>query len=139
MLGSFASGNTSNKCFLPRDYTGLGSALTQTAYPFVGATSLLSGADTRLGPFPTVFGDLTLSAKYVAASNSGAPPRANLPGVYHLPHSTTWDSFKTGDTVTGTGALAGRKLMMVAVTEANSANNSSSIGNLAFDITGPWR
>lgn len=139
MRSSFASGSNSGGCYLPRDYTGLGSAVALTAYPYIGSVSPLSGTDTRFSPFPTVFGDLMLSSKYVATAGTAVAPRAALPGVYHLPHTATWDTFKTGDTVVGTGALVGRKLMMVAVAESASANVSSSIGNLAFDITGPWR
>lgn len=138
MVGSFSSGLTTSKCYLPRDHTGLGSAVALTAFPFVGTTSSLSGVDTRFGAFPPPFGELMLSGKYVATT-AASSARANLPGVFHLPHTATFDTFKSGDTVTGTGPLAGRKLMMVAVTENVSVSNSPWIGNMAFDITGPWR
>lgn len=138
MAGSFASGATAGKCFLPRDYTGLGSAITTTAYPVIGTVGLLSGGDTRFGAFPGPFGELSLSPKNVATS-SAVSPRANLPGIHHIPHSSVFDTFKTGDFIPGTGALAGRKLMAVAVTESVGATTpASGMGAVGFDITGPW-
>lgn len=137
LAGSFSNGATAGNCFLPRDYTGLGSAITATAYPISGTLNLTSGLDTRFGAFPGPFGGLTLSPKNVATSTT-VSPRANLPGIYHLPHSVLFDTFKTGDSVGGTGALAGRRLMMVNVSELQNAAASTNIGAVAFDITGPW-
>ena len=138
MQGAIASGGYTGKCFLPRDYSGLGSSVAATAYPLVGGTSSMSGVDARLGDFPGPFGELVLSPKNVAMSASSAP-RADLPGVYHLPHSSVFNTFKTGDTLPGTGGLAGRNLMAVNTADAVNTGSASAIGALAFDITGPWR
>lgn len=135
--GSFSNGVVAGNCFLPRDYTGLGSAITATAYPVSGTPGQASGLDTRFGAFPGPFGELALSPKNVATSATSSP-RANLPGIYHIPHSAVFDTYKTGDLVNGTGALAGRRLMTVNVTESQSANTSNNVGVVAFDITGPW-
>lgn len=138
MQGSFSSGAAAGRCFLPREHTGLAGAVAATAYPDTGGTGAMSGTDTRFGGFPGAFGELALSPKHVAAS-AASPPRADLPGIYHVPHSGVFDTFKTRHTLPGTGALAGRRLMIVSVAESAGAAYASNIGATAFDLTGPWR
>ncbi|KAA9180600.1 hypothetical protein F3K36_03055 [Delftia sp. BR1] len=69
-------------------------------------------------------------------------PRAELPGSYHVLQSNAWDTFRAGDRVPGTGALAGRNLIAVHGSNGNNTSSSSSAGNTSIvflDVTGPWR
>ena len=125
---------------MPRSYTALGSAVLLGAMPFTGG-SALSGADTTLGAFPSVIdGGLRLSKKWLGTASTGVPPRCELPGFYHVPMSAAFDTFKTRDTIPGTGPLTGRKLFALnPSTGYNATPNSASTGVSMVDITGPWR
>ena len=141
MTSPFSGSNSSGKFYMPREYTGLGGAVMLTCYPYVGTVNTLSGADNRFGSFPGPFGELVLSAKYLASAASGASAfvRAGVPGIYHCSQSGLFDTFKSLDVVQGTGSLFGRKLLVVPVAEAVGAASASQLGTVAFDITGPWR
>jgi len=124
----------------PRAPTGLGSALLCGCYAYTGGAGACSGADTYFGTFPSpIDGALRLSRRYFA-SGSGFPPRAELPGLYSVPHTGLADSFRFNDRVPGTGALAGRTLMVVntATTTISGAISSGNAGAAFLDITGPW-
>lgn len=133
MQGSFSSGSYSG-CAFPRNFTGLGSAVSAGCYPNSGGLNEGSGCDGRFGDFPPPFGELMLSNKTIANSSIEAP-RADVPGLYHLPQGKVFDTFKTGNTI----KWAGRTVMLVNVTEIVGAASSVTVGALAFDITGPWR
>lgn len=135
-------GNLTAVNFSPRGYTGLGSAIAQMAIPYTGNNNITSGVDGTLGAFPSVIdGGLRLSRKFIAAA-ANQPPRADLPGLYFVPQSSTYDSFKTGDTAPGVGSLAGRTLVATQSTtppQFGSAPSAATNGAMFWDRTGPWR
>ena len=125
---------------MPRSATGLGSAQLNACFPYTGTSNLASGSDTFFGAFPSIVdGKLRLSKRFVAPS-TGVPPRADLPGLYSVPHNLAVDSFKFNDRVGGADLLAGRNL--VAVNTATGAMNNPAVNSNAgaafLDITGPW-
>lgn len=125
---------------MPRSYTALGSSVLLGAIPFTGA-SALSGADTSLGPFPSVVdGGLRLSKKWLGTAVSGVPPRCELAGIYHVPMSSVFDTFKARDIAPGTGVLTGRKLFALNPSTAyTTLPAAATTGVSLVDITGPWR
>lgn len=125
---------------MPRAYTALGSCVLHGPLPFTGG-SALSGADTTLGAFPsTIDGGLRLSKKWLGTASTGVPPRCELPGLYHVPMSAAFDTFKTRDIVPGTGSLTGRKLLVLNPSMAyTGVPNAAATGVSLIDITGPWR
>ena len=125
---------------MPRNYTALGSAVLHGAMTFTGTNSL-SGTDAALGPFPSVVdGGLRLSKKWLGAAASGVPPRCEMAGLYHVPMTAAFDTFKTRDVVPGTGALAGRKLFVLNPSTAYTGSPvAATTGVSLADITGPWR
>ena len=137
--GQFDNPTASAYNAMPRDYTGVGSSALHLTLPYTGGTTL-SGNDGTFGTFPSeVDGSLILSRRYITVA-AGRPPRANLPGLLHVPQSGAWNSFKMADKADGTGALAGRKLL--ALSPSSSIGNTSAAANTGVsfvDITGPWR
>lgn len=125
---------------MPRSYSGLGSSSLHAALPYIGDSTALSGGDLTMGAFPSlVDGGLRLSKKYLATA-FGAPPRADIPGLYCIPQSQVFDTFKVGDVAPGTGALAGRNLLALNPTNATlTAPINTNTGVSFVDITGPWR
>jgi hypothetical protein len=125
---------------MPRSYTALGSSVLHGAIPFTGGNTL-SGVDATLGAFPSIIdGGLRLSRKWLGTASSAVPPRGELPGLYHVPMSAAFDTFKTRDVVSGTGALASRKLMALNPSMSYTGVPTSAATGASFvDITGPWR
>ncbi len=130
----------------PRSYTGLGSSSLHISWPYTGVqASSASGLDSALGAFPSrVDGSLQLSKRYVTSVELGGSPRGDIPGLYHVPQSGLYDSFKQFDRAPGALDLAGRVLQAVATIGSGSAINgatttSTNVGAGFFDITGPWR
>jgi hypothetical protein len=124
---------------LPRLATGLGTSQLHVVYPYTGTVPSCSGGDAFLGSFPSQYdGALRLSKKFIFAGG----PRAEFPGFYHMPQSGAFDAFKTGQYVTGSGALAGKVFLAVNSSSAGFASAASSTGNTGaafLDVTGPWR
>ena len=125
---------------MPRAYTALGSSVLHGAMPFTGGNAL-SGSDSTLGAFPSIIdGGLRLSKKWLGTAATGVPPRCDLPGLYHVPMSAAFDTFKTRDIVPGTGSLTGRKLLALNPSTAyTAAPVAATTGLSLMDITGPWR
>ncbi len=123
---------------MPRGFTGLGSAVLHAAYPYTGSSSAVSGADAVLGEFPSeVDGGLRLSPRFLAVP--GRAPRCDLPGFYSVPQSKAFNTFKRGNIIPGTGALTGRKLLVLNPSIAlSSPSNADNTGVSLVDITGPW-
>ena len=68
---------------------------------------------------------------------SDGVPRADVPGVFHVPQSGLLTSpIAPRDYIDGAGALAGRTL--VALPVCSYASNGRD-GWAFVDITGPWR
>lgn len=126
---------------MPRSFTGLGSSVLHVCACYTGNSLVVSGADPALGPFPSaVDGGIRLSKKYLTISQPGTSPRADVPGLYSVPMSLAFDTFKTRDTIEGTGDLTGRRLMALNPTSVVSAFSSNANTGVSFvDITGPWR
>lgn len=121
---------------VPRGWSGLGSAVLLDPRPYTGGIST-SGSDNALGAFPSeIDGELKLSRMYLAEQGSNKPPRAVVPGVFHIPQAGTYGLLKDGDTQAGSVDLAGRTLLMV---ETGAALTAIPVGVYAVDITGPWR
>jgi hypothetical protein len=125
---------------MPRGPSGLGSGQLNACVPYIGLNTAYSGMDTFLGPFPSAIdGALRLSKRFLV-TGAALPPRAEMPGMYSVPHNNCFDSFKFNDRVAGTGLLLGRNL--ICVNPSNAAMNQvatfSNSGATFFDITGPW-
>lgn len=127
------------RCAVPRTYTGLGSASWHAARPYSGQ-SVSSGSDNAFGNFPSyVSGELLLSYTFLANSVSSDPPRADIPGILHIPQAAVANSIKWFDVVAGTGQLSGRNLLAVTPAASGSGLTSAGDGCALIDITGPWR
>ncbi len=134
--GGAASAPNNGQVAVPRGWQGLGSALLLEGRPYTGGTAV-SGNDSALGAFPSeVDGELKLSRMYLAEGGTNKPPRAVVPGVFHIPQTGTYGVLKDGDTQAGAGDLAGRTLLMV---ETGVSMTGAPTGSYAVDITGPWR
>ena len=134
--GGLPSARNNGHVAAPRGWSGLGSAVLLDPKPYTGGNAS-SGSDTALGAFPSeIDGELKLSRMYLAEQGSNKPPRAVVPGVFHIPQVGAYGLLKDGDTQAGSGDLAGRTLLMVGTGAALIAPPS---GVYAVDITGPWR
>lgn len=134
MNGGFDVGAAGQQA-MPRNYTGLGSGVVNGVAPYIG--SGVSGMDASLGTFPsTIDGGLRLCRRYF---NDSGFIRGDVPGLFHVPHSLVYNTFKARDIVPGTDAMAGRKLLALAPTALSGGADSTSIGISFVDITGPWR
>ena len=70
-------------------------------------------------------------------AGAGKPPRARVPGVWHISQTGAYSLLNDGDLLAGTGDLAGRTLMCVATVNGSTANPANGI--YLVDITGPGR
>lgn len=127
---------------MPREYTGLGSAVLNSVL-YLGQTSNnYSGVTGGMGSFPSkASGGLWLLAKAVCGSGDSTP-RGILPGCYHVPQSGVFTSFKQGDVAPGADMLAGRNLVAAynsAAVAMSIAATAANCGISFFDRTGPWR
>lgn len=126
----------------PRGITGLGSASPHCHLPYTGLVSgqavATSGLDATFGDFPSIVdGKLRLSRRYLASAGSGAPPRGDIPGWFHVPQAKLSDQFKPLDTV-----IHGAKTLLAVCGGTTTfayvpTTNNAGIGFI--DITGPWR
>ena len=124
-------GDASLRTFLPRGYTGLGSAVAVRRFAYTGGNH--SGATATLGSFPSVVdGSLILSGSYVSDATT---PRGDVPGHKFSPQSDVWSTLKMFDTVT----VAGRRYLCCTGSGSGSGSSSSTTGVDFLDITGPWR
>lgn len=124
--------------YTPRAYHGLGSSAVQAVQPETGVTNAISGLDTFFGPFPSkIDGGLRLSRRSVVEL-SGGEPRGFLPGLCTVPQSNVGLTINPGYVQTGTGTLAGRKLLALGCGANSTAYPSSALGISFVDITGPW-
>ena len=124
-------------CAAPRAWQGLGGAVALNPVPLTGG-SQASGADAALGAFPSeIDGELKISPMLLAEAGSGKPPRARVPGVWHISQTGAYGPLGDGDMLAGDGDLAGRTLMCVATTNASLSSQADAV--YLVDITGPWR
>lgn len=140
--GSFANiayGTTG--VYMARSLTGSGGAVVSNSVPYVGARDLNtpSGADWSLGGFPSaVDGQLKLSRRYLYEVARDAAPRADVPGILHVPQSGAAGQISHGTLLDGTGEFAERQLLAYSTQISNGlATYATGIG--LIDVTGPWR
>jgi hypothetical protein len=141
-MGSFDHGANAVMA-MPRNYSGLGSAILTASYAYVGSSASSSGMDSTLGVFPSVVdGSLRLSRRFLSNdSSSDKTPRVDVPGIYTVPQSNIAGTFSHWNTAPGTGQVAGRNLIAVTTSPASfsTAPAAGSTGITFIDITGPWR
>ena len=134
--GNPAASSTAGLSVAPRAWQGLGSAVTLRPVALTGGTAP-SGADPSLGAFPSeIDGELKISPMLLFEAGAGKPPRARVPGVWHISQTGAYGPLGDGDLLAGAGDLAGRTLMCVAT--GNTVSNPANAVYLV-DITGPWR
>lgn len=123
---------------VPRAWQGLGGAVTIHPVALTGG-SQASGADPALGAFPSeIDGELKISPMFLfEAGDTGNPPRARVPGVWHISQTGAYGPLGDGDLLAGAGDLAGRTLMCVATHRADLPSEANAV--YLVDITGPWR
>lgn len=139
MDGDFANPNVSNM-YTPRTFTGLGTAMNHYTSAFTGGGNV-SGQFATLGSFPNpIDGALYLSKKFLAVSGDNAP-RAEVPGLRHIPQSGVRSAMVPGDIWPGTGLDAGKNFMVLPCTNSSlsSGEVDGSSGRMMIDVTGPWR
>ena len=130
--------------YLPRNFSGLGSAYAMASYPYTGAAgTVVSGLDATMGSFPSrIDGKLRLSRRYLRSADTLFPePRCEVPGLFTIPQTTVAGQINHRDIVPATGEVAGRKLMALTVGTSYSSDPtvSGNTGVALVDITGPWR
>lgn len=129
------SGLTSGFVVSPRSISGLGSCVVLNPAAYSGSGT--SGYNDTFGNVPSaVDGRVRVSKMYVRESTTYSPPRADVPGMLFLPHYGVLSSFADGDTMLGSGALEGRRLLVVPTW---SNYSSVAFGAYLVDLTGPWR
>ena len=116
---------------------GAGSGVLVDGRSYGG--SALSGADPALGQYPSpIDGKLRLMPVFWREQGgSYPPPRAVAPGFLYVPQHGAGAAFADGSSITGTGDMAGRRL--VAVRAASSVSAANPEGVYFIDATGPWR
>lgn len=136
--GSFDySANGGNAVYTARALSGLGGAQRVQRKVYVGGNNSASGADYSLGAFPSaVDGELKTSRCYLH-NGDDATPRADIPGVLHIPQTGVVGQLSPRDTLLGAGALAGRTLLCLG--SSTSPMYTTPSGIVLVDITGPWR
>jgi hypothetical protein len=137
--GDFASPNVSNM-YAPRSFTGLGTAVNLYTSAFTGGTNA-SGLFATLGIFPNpIDGAVYLSKKFTVISGDSTP-RAEVPGLRHIPQTGVRTAMVPGDIWPGTGLDAGKNFMVLPCTNVSlsSPEVDGGSGRMMIDVTGPWR
>ena len=122
--------------YLARAHTGHGGSQRSVVAPYCGSYGR-SGQAGPLGTAPNeVDGSIEFCAMFVRAGTTDkGGPRADLPGVLHCPQGGIGNIFVARDSVTGSGPLAGRRLVFLPT----GSYWGSLEGVYAIDTTGPWR
>lgn len=139
--GSLDSGSapslTQGAVFCPRAIAGLGGSVMHDTVSLTGTAVTMSGNDNLLGVAPSVVdGQIKTSPRFVKSSGAGNPPRSKIPGILYVPQSGLTSIVVDGDTLAGSGDLAGRRLVVI---EATASSNTAPSGVYLVDTTGPWR
>ena len=122
--------------YVPRPIAALTGSTAVTSYAYCGSSSEVTGADSTLGAFPSsVDGELKYGRRYVPVSDQ--TPRADIPGVLHIPQTGVVAYFSFSDLVPGGGEYAGRMLAALPTTNASVGVVPGALS--LVDITGPWR
>jgi hypothetical protein len=130
------SNNSAQLAWMPRAYTGLGSAVValKSATPSIGFNgSIASGSSSNSNTYPNPADNgLYVGVMYVHES-SGL--RGIIPGVYFCLSGVGISVFSQRERVTGVTGLSGKALRALN----NTATGGTSAGVAFFDATGPWR
>lgn len=128
--------------FMPRSHDGLPSSRRVMAGTYVTSYGSTSGSESMsygLGPAPNpVDGSIAMTSVFVRTSDSDRDAaRADIPGVLYVPQRDAFRLFAGRDTLTGSGALTGRRLLALPVEPY--ASTYPARGVYFIDTTGPWR
>lgn len=130
--------SASGVCVAARGLTGLGGAVLVDPRPFVSTQNSTSGVDTLLGAAPSEVDGQVKTSRVFVKEQGTKPPRALVPGVHYIPQSGVVGVLSGGDTLDGSGDLAGRRLIVIG--DVGASNFASvPVGAYLVDITGPWR
>jgi hypothetical protein len=139
--GSLSAANASGAsglCACPRAISGLGGSVLLDRRSFTTNQTNYSGVDDTLGAAPSeVDGQIKTARIYTKEVGSTKPPRALIPGVYHIPQTGLLSLLADGDFLAGSGDLAGHRLMAIPDTAAGGFSTPAAM--YLVDITGPWR
>lgn len=134
----YGNGATAASVYVPRSFTGVGSAQSArkaSAYATAAAYSGLASYSNQGIPYPNpADNSLRVSRLDLLIGSTGF--RGRVPGVYHTPH-VIGEAFATGDRIAGSAEFAGRTLMALRCGPPNAA--IANAGCVFVDLTGPWR
>lgn len=130
----------STAIYFARDFSGLGGSVPVGSLPYVGSVSTISGTDSSLGVFPSrIDGALKFSKRYLHAGDGGTP-RADVPGLLHIPQSGVLATISPRSILEGSGTLINRRLLALGAVSASVMGTTvNATGISLVDITGPWR
>lgn len=145
--GAFDGWANLNTVFMPRHWAGVGTSWAGRSIAYTADNSAnQSGTDPTLGYFPSrIDGGLRLSPRFVQASNrpsvSDNEPRADVPGLFHIPQRDVYNVLGPMAKIDGSGIYAGRRFLLMPIGEytTHGPSQPTSMGVSAVDITGPWR
>lgn len=121
--------------YLPRAYGQFGTAVKFNSFTKGLGLGNASGANNAGWPFPNPANNGLIVSKIALSEVTSI--RGDLPGCYSCPQNLTTNSpVGNRDLFTGTGSIAGRKLMAL---RSDGPNVTTVVGINFFDITGPWR
>lgn len=129
--------------FLSKSYTGTGGSVAFFAKSAFAISDASSSATSNYSGLALQYPNgpdngLITAPKYIFANSA---LRGDFPGLLNTPQLCQ-TSFNTGDIVTGTGSLAGRRLMCLrsGIQMYAALNGDNAGAGVSFiDITGPWR
>ncbi len=135
------STSVSDAVFVARAHTGTGASVSTRVAPYVGFQYSGSGIEPVLGAYPSaVDGRLILSRRFVSVGAADGTPRAEVPGLFHVPQSVAAAAFGRMDRVQCGGDLAGRDLLAVRTLDGYYEYPMQGANGVSFiDVTGPWR
>ena len=133
--------------YTPRALGGAGSSIGVAVRQYIRGEngSAVDSGDAPLtaGGFgaasATADGRLVFSTVHIyeAAGSTKYSPRADWPGLYHLPYFQAATVLGNKEVFDGSGALVGRKLLAI---RGSALNVTSTVNGITvFDISGPWR
>ncbi|MFZ6872872.1 hypothetical protein ACO0LF_12470 [Undibacterium sp. Di27W] len=130
----YFSSNGAADVYLPRSYTGLGSAIQMLrTFPLMNADyNVYSGNVSSAMPFPNGPDGGVYTVNFTLTEYGSKAYRGNLPGLYAIPQNNAYAVLSTKDLLIGQADLAGRFLRAVV-------SNGIVNGAVLFDTTGPWR
>jgi hypothetical protein len=134
---SGASSAGSGLTCAPKGISALGGSVLLDSRAYTGSNNGTSGSDSYLGNLPSeVDGRVMLTRMMLRQQGTEKPPRVIVPGLYYIPQGGAVGVLNDGDTILGSGEVAGRRLMCVAT---GGFNTTTVAGVYLMDITGPWR